>query len=190
MNIAKNNVRQTMAVAMLLVISAMLFSPVSKARDACPSWLNHDFRQLHSSKVLNLCEHVGERPVLIVNTASHCGFTHQFSGLEALHQQYKTQGLVVVGFSSDDFNQEAATETKAADVCYINYGVKFTMMAPISVKGDDAHPLFKALADKSTAPSWNFNKFLIDASRQTVQHFNVVVSPESDVLRKAIEHVL
>jgi glutathione peroxidase len=160
------------------------------AADECPAWVDHDFRQLHSSRVINLCQQISNKPVLVVNTASHCGFTYQFSGLEKLHQRYKDQGLVVVGFSSNDFNQAAATERKAADICYLNYGVSFTMMAPIAVKGDDAHPLFKVIAEKSIAPSWNFTKFLISPNRQQVQHFGTRVSPDALVLQQAIEKLL
>jgi glutathione peroxidase len=173
----------------LLLLTVMLPAPLI-ASDKCPSWMNHDFKQLHSINVINLCEMVGNKPVLVVNTASHCGFTYQFTGLEKLHQRYKDQGLVVVGFSSNDFNQEAATEAKTANICYFNYGVKFTMMAPISVKGESAHRFFKSLAEKSQMPSWNFNKFLIDPSRKTVTHFSTQVSPESSTLRLAIEQVL
>lgn len=156
----------------------------------CPQWLSHDFRQLHSSNTIAFCERIADKPVLVVNTASHCGFTYQFTGLEKLYQRYKAQGLVVVGFASNDFNQEAATEAKAANICYLNYGVTFTMMAPISVKGGSAHPLFKAIAEKSQSPSWNFNKFLISADRQTVQHFSSQVSPESKQLNSAIKQLL
>jgi glutathione peroxidase len=97
---------------------------------ACPVFLNHDFRQLHSDKTINLCENYSGKPLLIVNTASHCGYTKQFGPLESLHQKYKDQGLHIVGFASDDFNQEDKDEAKAAGICYKNYGVTFTMLAP------------------------------------------------------------
>ena len=157
------------------------------ANATCPAWLNHDFRQLHSSNTINLCERFANKPLLIVNTASHCGFTPQFSGLESLYQQYKSQGLEVIGFASNDFRQEAATEEKAANVCYKNYGVSFTMMAPISVKGQQAHPLFKALAQKTEEPSWNFTKFLVSANGQQVTHFSTLVQPSNSSLNQAIQ---
>lgn len=128
--------------------------------------------------------------MLIVNTASNCGFTPQFKGLEALHRQYKDAGLVVVGFSSDSFNQEAGTEAKAAEVCYVNYGVTFTMLAPISVKGDDAHPLFRELARQSSGPKWNFNKYVVDSSGKVVRHFNSGTRPNSPLLAENIKGVL
>lgn len=158
--------------------------------DQCPAWIDHDFRQLHSNKLMNVCEKTANKPILVVNTASHCGFTYQFSGLEALYQRYKQQGLVVVGFSSNDFNQAAATESKAADICYLHYGVTFLITSPIAVTGKNAHPLFKALAEKSTAPSWNFTKFLISPDRTQVQHFSTKISPDSRVLQQAIERLL
>ena len=172
----------------LLLILCLGVSAVSAAD--CPEYLDHSLRKLHSKEQVNLCELAAQRPMLIVNTASHCGYTKQFKGLEALHQRYKDQGLVVVGFSSDDFRQEANDEEKAADVCYINYGVTFTMIAPTSVRGQSANPVFKALAEQSKAPNWNFNKFVLDKSGKVVQHFGSRTKPESEKLNKAIVSVL
>jgi len=157
---------------------------------ACPDYLDHDMRKLHSSDEVNLCEVYGEKPMLIINTASHCGYTSQFKGLEALHQKYRDNGLVVVGFASNDFNQEAKDEAAAAEVCRINYGVTFTMLAPSHVKGADANPVFRELASQSQAPGWNFNKYLVDGSGTVVQHFGSNTSPDSKVLQAAIESTL
>ena len=156
----------------------------------CPQWLNYSFRQLHSDKIFNLCDKAQGKSLLIVNTASHCGFTYQFSALESIHQQYKKQGLVVIGFSSNDFHQEAQSESKAASICYQNYGVNFTMVAPISVVGTEAHPLFQYLAAQSQAPSWNFNKFLVDTRRNVIQHFSASVSPHSTVFTQSVDALL
>ena len=160
------------------------------AHPACPEFLDHDMRKLHSRDQVNLCEAFGEKPLLIVNTASHCGYTPQFKGLEALYQQYRERGLAVVGFASDDFRQEAKDEAAAADVCYVNYGVTFTMLAPSHVRGSDANPIFQELASQSQAPDWNFNKYVVDGSGEVVQHFGSNTTPDSKVLQAAIESVL
>ena len=160
------------------------------AAAACPDYLDHDMRKLHSKEQVNFCELQQGRPMLIINTASHCGYTKQFKGLEALHQQYRDQGLVVVGFASNDFKQEAKDEAKAAEVCYVNYGVTFTMIAPSHVKGDEANPVFQELAKQTDSPSWNFNKYLVDASGKVVEHFGSNTRPDSKDLTQAVESIL
>lgn len=157
------------------------------AQAACPDYLQGEYRKLHSTSSVNLCELVENKPVLVVNTASHCGFTSQFKELEALHKRYKDKGLVVVGFASDDFKQEDKSEEKAAEICFVNFGVTFTMLAPTSVTGDSANPLFKALAQASSQPKWNFNKYLLDKNGQLVQHFGSRVKPDAPELIKALE---
>ena len=170
----------------VFVFLAMLAVP---AYAACPDFLDREMRRLHSAESVNLCEVVRGRPVLIINTASHCGFTGQFKGLEALHQQYG-EHLAVLGFASNDFYQEAKDEEKAAEICYVNNGVTFTMFAPSHVKGKKANPVFVELAGKSRAPSWNFNKYLVSADGAQVQHFGSHTSPDSEELRRAIEAAL
>ena len=172
-----------------LMVSASMVVSVG-AHAACPDFLDQDMRKLHSQDQVNLCEAYGEKPMLIVNTASHCGYTPQFKGLEALYQTYRERGLVVVGFSSDDFRQEAKDEAAAADVCYVNYGVTFTMLAPSHVKGSDANPVFQELASQSQAPGWNFNKYVLDSSGKVVKHFGSNTTPDSKVLQETIESVL
>jgi len=181
----------TMLTTLLTTITGLTSLAVSStAAASCPAWMDQSFKQLHSSNTINLCDEYNSKPLLIVNTASHCGFTHQFSGLEALQQRYQQEGLRVVGFASNDFRQAAKSEAEAASICYENYGVTFTMMAPISVKGGDAHPLFKTIAAKSQAPSWNFNKFLVSADGSEIKHFGSSVSPESSELNEAIKRFL
>lgn len=157
---------------------------------ACPEYLDQSMRRLHSQEDVNLCEVTAGKPVLIVNTASHCGYTPQFKGLEALHQSYKDRGLVVVGFASDSFRQEAATEEEAADVCFVNYGVSFTMLAPTPVKGSAANPVFQKLGKEAGAPRWNFNKYVVDADGNVIDHFDSGVKPDSSRMTAAIEKVL
>lgn len=160
------------------------------AAESCPDHLDHEFRRLHSSDTVNLCRDFGGRPMLIVNTASHCGFTPQFKGIEALHRRYAESGLVVIGFPSDDFHQAADSEREAAQICYVNYGVTFTMLSTVSVKGEQAHPLFKELARQSKAPTWNFNKYVVDRSGTVSEYFNSGVTPDSEILKDSIEKVL
>jgi glutathione peroxidase len=179
----------TYRLAFAFMLISML-GPVVVQAAQCPKYLNQNIKKLHSEKTLNICEAYAGKPLLIVNTASHCGFTPQFSGLEKLYKQYKNKGLVVLGFASNDFNQEAKTDKEIANVCFINYGVTFDMFAPIKVTGQDAHPLFKALAAQSTQPAWNFNKYLLDAEGKVVKYFDSNVTPDSVAMKQAIEQVL
>lgn len=157
---------------------------------ACPEMLQHDLRKLHSQESVNLCEAFGGQPLLIVNTASNCGYTPQFEGLEALYQRYKDRGLAVVGFSSDEFFQEADDEAEAADVCYVNYGVTFTMLAPTGVRGKDANPVFKALAEEAGAPRWNFTKYLVAPDGTVIKRYGSGTEPDDPELNAAIEALL
>jgi len=179
-------------VAVLHVSPAPQISALATASAAgsCPAFLNQEYRKLHSDDSVNLCALVAGKPVLIVNTASHCGFTPQFKGLEEAYQKYKARGLVVVGFSSDDFNQEAKDEAEAATMCFINYGVKFTMLAPQHVKGPEANTVFKELARQTREPQWNFNKYLVTADGKVAQYFDSQVTPDSQQFNAAVEKLL
>ena len=148
---------------------------------SCPEFMNAEFRRLHSDEMVNLCSLYQGKPMLIVNTASHCGFTSQFKDLEAFYQQHKDQGVTVIGFASDSFNQEAKSEEAAAGICYENFGVTFTMLAPTPVKGAKANSVFKGLAEKSQAPQWNFNKYLVLPNKDSVEvkHFSSPTNPRS-----------
>lgn len=158
--------------------------------ESCPTFLDYDLPKLHSNETVNLCKEAAGKPLLIVNTASHCGFTKQFGGLEDLHQKYKEKDLVVVGFASNDFNQEAKTEEEAARVCQQNFGVTFTMIAPSYVKGQRANPIFRELGNRTQEPSWNFNKYLVGRDGKVLSHFSARVKPDSEELTKAIEAAL
>ncbi len=156
----------------------------------CPAFLNHDFQKLHSSERVNLCAAFAGKPLLLVNTASHCGYTPQFSGLETISKRYSARGLVVVGFPSNDFNQEARDEAETAQVCYENFGVTFTMLSPLPVKGAAANPVFRELARQTQEPSWNFNKYLVRPDGSVVAHFDSDVTPDSPEFAAAIERLL
>lgn len=174
----------------LVALSAGLLFSAQVFGSECPSFLDQEYRKLHSSESVNLCDQAAGKPLLVVNTASHCGFTGQFAGLETLHQTYRDQGLVVVGFASNDFRQEAASEEKAAEVCFVNFGVTFTMIAPGPVTGDSANPVFQAINQQSQSPRWNFTKYLLNAQGQVVNSFGSRVAPDDPELRKAIESLL
>lgn len=173
----------------VLLLIGLFFSAGAWSQ-SCPDFLQGEYRRLHSTEDVNLCERFSGKALLVVNTASHCGFTSQFEGLEALHQRYGDRGLAVVGFASNDFNQEAASEEEAASVCYENFGVTFTMFAPTGVKGEDANTLFKELARQTQAPGWNFNKYLVSPQGKVVKHFESDVAPDAKELNQAIEALL
>ncbi|UTW47013.1 glutathione peroxidase [Bacterioplanoides sp. SCSIO 12839] len=165
------------------LVVAGLISQLSFAQGEsgqCPDIFQHKMKQLHSSKILDLCEVSAGKPVLLVNTASHCGFTDQFGDLEAIHQKYKDQGLVVIGVSSDSFDQEDKDEGKAAEICFKNFGVSFTMLSTVPVRGDQAHPLFQEVARQDVAPKWNFYKYLIDRDGNIVDSNSSFTLPDDD----------
>jgi glutathione peroxidase len=174
----------------ILLALVLIFGFNSNLRAECAELFDTSMRKLHSKEHVDLCELTAGKPVLVVNTASHCGFTKQFKGLEALHRKYQERGLVVLGFSSDSFFQENNDESKAAEICYVNFGVTFTMLASTPVRGSKANSVFKALADQSRSPSWNFNKYLVNPNDNSVQHFGSRTSPEDPELVSAIESVL
>ena len=180
--------------ALLLFSTAAFSADVKEEQKAepskCPYYLNHSFKILHSPKTVNLCELYTGQPLIIVNTASHCGYTRQFKGLEALYQKYKKEGVQVVGFASNDFKQAAKSEQEAATICYKNYGVTFTMLAPTHVRGDKANAVFAHLNKSSSKPGWNFNKYLISEHGSKVEKFGSKVEPLDSKLEKALSTAL
>jgi len=132
-----------------------------------------------------------DKVLLIVNTASKCGFTPQYKGLEALHKKYGAKGLVVLGFPCDQFaHQEPGSDAEIQQFCEINYGVTFPVMSKVEVNGAGAHPLFAELRKRTggllgDAVKWNFTKFLISPGAKTVKRFAPTTEPEK--LEKDIE---
>jgi len=173
----------------LVVPTAAVAAQTQSDGGTCAAWLDHRIGKLHSDLELDLCALTAGHPVLLVNTASFCGYTPQFKGLEALYQQYRDKGLVIVGFPSDDFFQESGDAAETADVCYINYGVTFPMTAEIKVRGKNAHPIFRHL-QSAGSPSWNFNKYLIGRDGEIIEHFGSSVKPDSSRLLAEIELAL
>ena len=156
------------------------------------SILDQDFRRLASDDVVNLGEEYGGKVILVVNTASKCGNTPQYDGLEKLYQQYGDDGFVVLGFPSNDFlGQEPGTEEEIQEFCRLTYKVKFPMFEKITVKKGDAHPFFDRLAEAAgTYPRWNFHKFLIGRDGEVIAEFSPRTQPYDEKLVARIEAAL
>lgn len=175
---------------MIFALFFLLMSDLLWAKD-CPKLYDASFRKLHSDQIIQLCDLVAGHPVLLVNTASHCGFTKQFKALEDLHQRYEKQGLKVIGFSSNDFKQEAKKESESAKICFVNFGVTFPMFAPVPVRGADAIPLYKEVSKQAgRSPKWNFYKYLIDAKGNVIDGWSPFTKPDDPELIDAIQKVL
>lgn len=165
--------------------------PDGRTPAACPAILKQNFKRLQDDAPQDLCQYAG-KVVLVVNTASYCGFTKQYEGLEKLYAKYGGRGLVVLGFPSNDFGkQEPGNAKEIADFCFNTYGVKFPMFAKSSVTGPEANPLHASLA-KATgqAPKWNFTKYLIGRDGKVIAHFPSKVTPEDPALVGRIEQAL
>jgi len=157
---------------------------------SCPALLNQNFKRLQDEAPQNLCQYAG-KVVLVVNTASYCGYTKQYEGLEKLYAKYGPRGLVVLGFPSNDFKQEAENAKDIADLCYNTYGVKFPMFAKTVVSGPNANPLHASLAKQTgKEPKWNFTKYLIGRDGKVIEHFPSKVAPEDPQLVSKIEAAL
>ena len=157
---------------------------------ACPALLQHTFPRLQDEKPQSLCQYSGQ-VLLVVNTASYCGFTPQYEGLEKLQARYRERGLVVLGFPSNDFLQEKGSNAEIADFCENTFGVKFPMFGKSAVRGSDANPLFRQLAASTgKAPSWNFNKYLIARDGRVLAHYGSTTRPDDPALLKALEQEL
>lgn len=162
------------------------------ASAACPDYFKVEMRELNSTQRHNLCQLTEGKVVLVVNTASYCGYSGQFRDLEALYQSYKEKGLMVLGFPSNDFWQEAGSENKTAEVCRRDYGVTFPMFNRVAVRGADAVPLFKGLAAAADgdAPNWNFHKYLVGRDGKLLGSYGANQSPGADPLLGTLTQAL
>ncbi len=154
--------------------------------------LDFEFRRLASDETVNLGDTYEGKVLLIVNTASKCGNTPQYEGLEKLYAEYGEDGLVVLGFPSNDFlGQEPGTEEEIQEFCRLTYGVRFPMFEKITVKGDGAHPFYSQLADAAgTYPTWNFHKYLVGRDGTLIAEFSPRTRPYDDAVVAAIERAL
>ncbi len=182
------------AAAGCLRLDARAQTPVvapGAAQTTCPAILQHQFLRLQDEAPQHLCQYAG-KVVLVVNTASFCGYTGQYEGLEALYAKYQRRGLVVLGFPSNDFGeQEPGSSKEIADFCFNTYGVKFPMFSKTVVAGEARHPFYAALF-KATgqAPKWNFHKYLLDRNGKVVGSYASKVTPDDATLLAAIEQAL
>jgi len=165
-------------------------APPDAPAAACPAILQHSFPRLQDEVPQPLCQYAG-KVVLVVNTASFCGFTPQYRGLEALDRKYRERGLVVLGFPSNDFAQESGSNKQIAEFCENTFGVKFPMFAKSAVRGADANPLFRELARASgTTPKWNFYKYLIARDGRVVQAWSSMTAPDDLGFVRTVEREL
>ena len=186
-----NQKRLAMAAGLLAwAAQGMAAGPAAMPTAGCPALLNHTVERLQDEKPQSLCQYSG-KVLLVVNTASFCGFTSQYKGLEALHAKYKDQGFAVLGFPSNDFSQETGSNKQIADFCENTFGVKFPMFTKTQVTGDGASPLYKQLiAESGQKPRWNFYKYLIGRDGKLVDSYGSVTGPDSKSLVSAIEKSL
>ena len=173
----------------------MVVAPAALAQQAsaptCPPILKHRFDRLQDEAPQDLCQFAG-KVVLVVNTASYCGFTHQYEGLEKLFARYRQQGLVVLGFPSNDFGQqEPGSSKEIADLCFNTYAVRFPMFSKTVVAGPGRNPLYAGLLQATgVAPRWNFHKYLLDREGRLADDFLSWTSPQSGSVVRAIERLL
>ena len=178
----------------VLILAALIVfatpAPGIAVESSCPVILDHKFANLMDESV-SLCQFSG-KVLLIVNTASECGYTPQYDGLEKLYRRYRDKGFAVLGFPSNDFGgQEPGSNKEIAQFCRVNYGITFPVFAKTAVVGANANPLFRELAAKTKQPpQWNFHKYLLDKSGQPVNVFESAVEPEDRRIAAEIEKLL
>jgi glutathione peroxidase len=167
-----------------LLLSGLLMGVSCMANATCLELYNHQLTTLQGDKI-NLCDYQ-DKPILVVNTASKCGFTPQFEALEALYSTYKDKGLLVIGFPSNDFRQEPGNDKQIGDFCKLTYAVKFPMMTKSSVTGSNAIPFYQQLNAKTgQSPKWNFYKYVILPGGKEVYAYGSLVKPDSaEILAK------
>lgn len=184
----------TLVLCALLALWVLRVAHATPEKAAVPAdAYGFTFKTLIGQKPLPLAQFRG-KVVLVVNTASQCGFTGQYAPLEKLYERYKERGLVILGVPSNDFGaQEPGSNEEIASFCKLNYGVSFPMAAKEQVSGDAAHPFYlwaKQVLGFGTAPKWNFHKYVIDRHGKLVDHFNSTTAPDNDRLIAALEQLL
>lgn len=160
--------------------------------NSCPITLDFTKRALASDQAVNLCQEYLGKVVVVVNTASKCGYTPQYDGLEALYRKYKDKGLVVLGFPSNDFGgQEPGNEKQIQSFCRLTYGVEFPMFEKTHAAKANADPLYRTLGDMAGEyPQWNFHKYVLDRQGRLIASYNSRIEPQSKTLIETIERLL
>jgi len=175
-----------------VLLTALAGASANASPSGCPETLDYHMRPLAQDQPVHLCEMMRGKVVLVVNTASKCGYTPQYDGLERLHKRYRERGLVVAGFPSNDFaGQEPGSEKKIQAFCRLTYGVEFPMFEKTRVKGESADPFYQHLARiTGEQPRWNFHKYLLNRDGRVVASFPSQVRPEDKQLVRMIEDLL
>lgn len=183
-------VQRSLLIVLAALIAWLSVAPATAAEPRCPALLDHKFSNLLDEPV-PLCRFAG-KVLLIVNTASECGYTPQYDGLERLHRRYADKSFAVLGFPSNDFGgQEPGSNKEIAQFCQVNYGITFPMFAKTTVAGAKANPLFRELAAQTgKPPRWNFHKYLLDRTGRPVAAFESAVEPEDRRITDQIDKLL
>jgi glutathione peroxidase len=188
--------RRDLCLAPTLSLACSAFAQTARpaapaAPSHCPALLDHRFPRLQDGTPQDLCQYAG-RVLLVVNTASYCGFTKQYEGLEALYAQYREQGLVILGFPSNDFGQQEPGDAKQiAELCFNTYGVRFPMFDKSAVTGPQANPLYLQLREATgVSPRWNFHKYLIGRNGRVIAPFSSETEPMGRTLTQAVQQAL
>jgi len=179
------------ALATSLLCASGSAQQIQSSPESCPALLDHEFNRLQTGKPESLCQYRG-KVLLIVNTASYCGYTHQYEGLEAMYRKYRDRGLVVLGFPSNDFgSQEPGSNKEIAEFCRLTYGVQFPMFEKSSVTSLQMNPLYAELRTSTgQVPKWNFFKYVIDRSGKPAATFASSVEPDNRDLIGLVEKLL
>jgi glutathione peroxidase len=181
----KRTIKQSFAI----LLGSLAMNTASAQTESCPTFYKHQFKTLQG-KSIDLCQYQNQA-ILVVNTASKCGFTPQFEQLEALYSKYQNKGLLVVGFPSNDFKQEPGNNKQIGDFCKMTYAVKFPMVEKTSVTGANANPFYQQLIAKTgKSPQWNFYKYLITPEAKNVYVFESTLSPDSEELMSKLKPFL
>lgn len=176
----------------LSLLTVLAFGLAGSASALAADLLDVSYRPLAGKQQVNLEKRYHGQVLLVVNTASKCGYTPQYEGLEALHKQYAGKGFAVLGFPSNDFKgQEPGDEKQIQDFCTLTYGVKFPMFEKVHVIGAEATPLYQRLtAATGVAPGWNFHKYLVGRDGKVIAQFASKVTPDDPQLKAAIDKAL